>query len=423
MNISKKFKNTAQLPEKAKDAIRTYAVFIWHGAFLALTMSMLDFNTVFPALVSNLTESKIVFGILYSVMLGTPYAFNIIISSFLHTHRFKKKILLIGIYLRSFSFLGMAVFTWFFGSRFPGLVVASLFLWVFIFAISGGFAGMAYSDIIGKLVMKGKRGKLFASRQFATSTFSFLGGLIVLNIFTLQKLPFPSNYTIALVIGCAGLLAASIAFWFIKEPASTVKDKEKVSFRSFIKEVPSILKKDREFTHFIIIENMSSFSLMILPFYMLYAKDNFAINGAYVGRYLIFQTIGAIISNFLWGVISNRWGSKMIVRACILIGTLIPILAIILSKAGPVYYSIVFFLVGFLISGRQVGFESYLLDIAPPDNRILYLGIRGTMNISIVLLPIIGGYFITYIGYYPTFIIVASVMFAALILLGNPRNS
>jgi MFS family permease len=152
---------------------------------------------------------------------------------------------------------------------------------------------------------------------------------------------------------------------------------------------------------------------------MLYAKDTFAINGAYVGRYLIFQTIGAIISNLLWGFISNRWGSKMIVRACISIGALVPVLAIILSKFGPDYYSVVFFLVGFLISGRNVGYESYLLDIAPSDNRIIYLGIRGTMNIFIVLLPIIGGYFITYIGYCFTFIIVTVVMFTALVLLGK----
>lgn len=421
MSIVKKIKNPDKLPEEASHTIRTYIIFIWHGAFLALTMSMLDFNTVFPALVSNLTESKIVFGILYSIMLGTPYVFNIIISSFMHTHRFKQKFLLIGIYLRSFSFLGMAVFTWFFGKQFPMLVIASFFLWIFLFAFSGGFAGMAYSDIIGKLLMKGKRGKLFAARQFAMSTFSFLGGLIILNIFTLQRLPFPSNYTITLIIGSAGLLVASIAFWFLKEPPSIIRGSGKVYFRLFIKEVPSILKKDKEFTHFIIIENMSSFSLMIFPFYMLYAKDTFALNEAYVGRYLIFQTLGAIISNFLWGVISNKWNSKMIVRACILIGILTPALAIVLSRTGPDYYSIVFFLVGFMISGRQVGFESYLLDIAPSDNRIIYLGIRGTMNITIVLLPIIGGYFITYLGYNLTFILVILIMSAALILLGKQR--
>ena len=398
-------------------------IFIWHGAFLALTMSMLDFNTVFPALISNLTESKIIFGMLYSIMIGTPYIFNIILSRFMHTHKYKKKFLLLGIYLRSFSFLGMALFIYFFGKQFPALVIASFFFWIFLFSISGGFAGLAYSDIIGKLVKKGKRGNLFASRQFAMGIASFTGGIIVLNVFTFGKITFPYNYTITLIIGFVGLLIASIAFWFIEEPPSIIKNENKESFKLFIKKVPSILKNDANFTRFIIIENMSSFSLMILPFYMLYAKDTFTINETYVGRYLIFQTIGAILSNLLWGMISSKWGSKMVVRACILIGGSVPVLALILSKFGPNYYAIVFFLVGFLFSGRAIGFESYLLDIAPSDNRIIYLGIRGTMNFLIVLLPIMGGFLITFMGYQLTFIVVTVVMFIAFILLREKRSN
>ena len=41
------------------------------------------------------------------------------------------------------------------------------------------------------------------------------------------------------------------------------------------------------------------------------------------------------------------------------------------------------------------------------------------MNIFIVLLPIMGGYFITHMGYYLTFIIVTVVMFVAFLLLGK----
>jgi len=396
-------------------------IFIWHGSFLALTMSMLDFNTVFPALISNLTESKIIFGILYSIMIGTPYIFSIILSRFMHTHKYKKKFLLLGIYLRSFSFLGMALFIYFFGKQFPALAVASFFFWIFLFSISGGFAGLAYSDIIGKLVKKGKRGNLFASRQFAMGIASFLGGMIILKVFTFSKIAFPYSYTITLIIGFAGLLIASIAFWFIEEPPSIIKNENKEPFRLFIKKVPSILKNDANFTRFIVIENLSSFSLMIFPFYMLYAKDTFNINGTYVGWYLIFQTIGAILSNLLWGMISSKWGSKMVVRVCILIGGSVPVLALILSKFGPNYYAIVFFLVGFLFSGRAVGFESYLLDIAPSDDRIIYLGIRGTMNFLIVLLPIMSGFLITFMGYHLTFVIVTVVMFIAFILLREKR--
>ena len=43
------------------------------------------------------------------------------------------------------------------------------------------------------------------------------------------------------------------------------------------------------------------------------------------------------------------------------------------------------------------------------------------MNIFIVLLPIMGGYFITYMGYHLTFIIVTVVMFTAFFILGKQR--
>jgi len=111
----------------------------------------------------------------------------------------------------------------------------------------------------------------------------------------------------------------------------------------------------------------------------------------------------------------------MVVKICVLIGASVPIIALILSKFGPYYYAIVFFLIGFLFSGRAIGFESYLLDIVPPENRIVYLGIRGTMNFLKVLLPILGGIFISFMGYQLTFIIVTLAMFVAFLLLGKQR--
>jgi hypothetical protein len=60
--------------------------------------------------------------------------------------------LLLGIYLRAFSFLGMAAFTYYFGTDNPLVVIISFFFLVFVFAVSGGFAGMVYTDILGKLL-------------------------------------------------------------------------------------------------------------------------------------------------------------------------------------------------------------------------------------------------------------------------------
>ena len=47
------------------------------------------------------------------------------------------------------------------------------------------------------------------------------------------------------------------------------------------------------------------------------------------------------------------------------------------------------------------------------------LGIRGTLNIFVVILPILGGTFINFVGYNITFIIVSIAMLSELYLLNK----
>ena len=398
-----------------------YFSFIWHAFFLALTKSMLDLNTVFPSLVSELTESKFIFGILYSIMLGVPLIFNIVFSHYLKSAKYKKKFLLIGIYLRSFAFLGMAFFTYEFGITHQKLTLYSLFVWIFLFSISAGFAGISYADIIAKTLDSKKRTELYAVKQFFGSFAAFLGGFAISKIFSSSSYGYPLNYAISLTIGFVGLFIATLGFLFIKEPPSKVKYIENDTFIAYLKKVPKILKEDKKFRKFIIIENLTSFSIMALPFYMMFAKDIFDIDNSYIGKYLIFQIIGNIFSNVIWIYIAKKFDSKTIIKICIAIGASIPMMAILLSKIGPDYFAIIFMLIGFIMSGRKVGFESYLLDIAPSDKRTEYLGINGTLNIFIVILPILGGTFIDLIGYNTTFTIVTFAMSIAFVMLNTEK--
>ena len=132
---------------------------------------------------------------------------------------------------------------------------------------------------------------------------------------------------------------------------------------------------------------------------------------------MIFQVTGTIFSNIMWAYLAKKFNSKTIVRTCIFMGGLIPLVAIGLSFLGPDYFAIVFLLLGCIISGRRIGFEPYLLDIAPEAHRTDYLGIRGTLNIFVIILPILGGFFIENIGYYSTMGIVSTVMFTAVFMM------
>jgi MFS family permease len=220
-----------------------------------------------------------------------------------------------------------------------------------------------------------------------------------------------------LLIGSIGLLIASLGFIIIKEPDSIISVNEQGKFIDFLKSIPQIIKNDHHFKNFIIVENLASFSVMILPFYIIFAKEVFDLDQSFIGVYLLFQIAGTVLSNFLWGIIATRNNSKSVIKVCVSIGGILPILAIILSFTSAYLYAIIFVLLGFIISGRRVGFEPYLLDIAPDHQRTEYLGIRGTMNLFIVILPILGGIFIDFVGFYFTFSLVSFVMIIAYIFL------
>ncbi len=405
-----------------KSERRTYAIFIWHGFFLALTTATLDLNTVFPALVATLVDSKTVFGLLYSIMLGVPYAFNIVLGHFLQHKPRKRPFLILAIYLRASAFLGMAAFIYLFAESSPTLVLMSLFGWIFLFAFSGGLAGLAYADIIGKLAPKGTRGSLYAAKQFAGSLAMLIGGVLVAGLLSLETLAYPANYALLLALGSLGLFVAALAFWFIREEPGASPGTQREDLWCFLRQVPSIVRKDRAFLRFIVAGNLASFSLMLLPFYIIFAQNAFRVGPEYVGRYLVFQILGAILSNLLWGYLSRRKGSRGVVRSCILMGGSIPIVALLLRPLGPDAFSLVFFLVGFVMSGRRVGFEPYLLDLAPEERRTVYVGIHGTLNFSLVLLPALGGIFLDTLGFEVTFILTVLVMMAAYLFLGEPED-
>jgi hypothetical protein len=346
-------------------------------------------------------------------MLGAPLVFNILFSHFLKGYAFKKKFLLGGIYVRAFSFLGMGIFTYFFGESNPTLVVISFFFWIFLFSVSGGFAGIVYSDLVAKLLPSKERTQLFATKQLFSSVAALGGGLLISRIFASGQFYFPENYALSLTIGFVGLFIAVLGFVWIKEPESIIDTKAKESFRAYLGKAFSYIRQDLSFRRFILVENLSSFSTMALPFYMIYAKEVFSLDNRYLGQFLLFQITGTIASNLMWAYLAKRHNSKVIVQICILIGALLPLLALALGQTNPDLFSIVFLFLGFVVSGRRIGFEPYLLDITPTEHRTEYLGIRGSLNLFPVILPIVGGFFIETIGYLVTFLVVFGVMMVA----------
>ena len=96
----------------------------------------------------------------------------------------------------------------------------------------------------------------------------------------------------------------------------------------------------------------------------------------------------------------------------------LPILALLFVLFLPInYFGIVFLIIGAAISAYKISGESILIEISNEQNRPLYSGIYGTLNLTVVLFPLMIGILITNFGFPSVFFISSLLTFTALIFI------
>ena len=147
---------------------RNFYSFLWHAAFLALAKNFMDVDIIIPAMMVDASGSSLQVGILIAIMLGGGKFAQLFFAPFLNNRSLKKWYLLGGINTRIFALAGMALLFYFSSHINDSLIVWSIFILISLFSISGAFANISYTDILGKSVLQEKR-KTFIFRFSSSS--------------------------------------------------------------------------------------------------------------------------------------------------------------------------------------------------------------------------------------------------------------
>ncbi|SHF17859.1 MFS/sugar transport protein [Marinitoga hydrogenitolerans DSM 16785] len=374
---------------------RNFYAFIWHAIFLAIASSFIEINTVIPSLILKAGGGEILLGIVTAITVGVPLLAQLFFASFLVSKKRKKPYLLTGIYLRIFSLLAIGLIL---TSSIPDkMLLALIIIIISIFSFSGVFAGVSYTDLLGKSIpTKEIQRKFMSYRQISRSFFALISAFLAKYI--LNTLNYPKNYSNMFLIASFSLFIASLGFWLIKEKEIDT-NKKFPSFIEVVKNIPEILSKDRNLLNYVIFSNLTGFGLIIIPFYILLAKNSFPDAKNMIGNFLLLQMIGIVLASIVWGKILHKKGYKHVLFFCSVMGIVLPILSLFLSKTTPYIYSIIFLISGFTLSARQMSFEGVLIEISTHENRALYVGISGALNIVTAILPLIIGTIIKYLGF------------------------
>ena len=260
---------------------------------------------------------------------------------------------------------------------------------------------------------------------------AIVAGLIVRLV--LPHLSSPTGYSLLFALALAALVISTGVLLLLREPPSPPHE-EVYSTRALIRDIPNLLRTNPSLRRLVGLQALFGFAVLPAPLYILYAGQRLlaatGIRG--VGIFLILQAAGTIVGNVVLGHIGDRLGYRFLLRILAAAHALVPVSALLAGAAAPhlpisvlpATFGVTFFAYGALSTGTWMAITNYLLEIAPAHDRPAYIAVTNALNISAVVLPLLGGLLVGSIGYAVIFIGASVILLAASFLavgLHEPR--
>ncbi len=255
-----------------------------------------------------------------------------------------------------------------------------------IFSMARGVGSVAFQDVTGKTIPKGKRGKMLAAR-------SMIGGLLTIGVGLGLKAYFsPSaNLQPALVlIGCGAVLwvIAALAFAAVKEEPGAV-----AGGRNALREAIAgwrLMRQESWFFRYLMVRAALLSIELSGPFYILYVRHLFPEHTGMLGVIVIAAGLAAVISSPFWGRFADLSSRKVLMLGGAM-GAITGISALLVgllpSMSGSNYIiALVFVLLGISEAGVLLGRKTYLIDRVDPQQRSTFVAFANSAIGLIALL-------------------------------------
>ncbi|MBI5568239.1 MAG: MFS transporter, partial [Chloroflexi bacterium] len=268
-------------------------------------------------------------------------------------------------------------------------------------------------DIISKMLPPAIRGRVLGWAQALAFMLQFGVSFLVVWALSTNGPVFPGNY--ALLMGLAGLalITSTTSLLFYGEPPGDVSNNVSGQL-SISAHAKHILKNDRAFRRSSIARVLSGGIALAIPFYSVHAIRQLALPENLLGIFLAAQTIGGVVSALITGAISERRGSRIVIRITLLLAMVPPALGVLLNLIGPgggavltIGNILIFAAIGATDGSFLLGFLQYIMEIAPDVERTAYTGLANTIGGVTVVASLIGGVLLQATSYPVLFIAAA----------------
>lgn len=255
-----------------------------------------------------------------------------------------------------------------------GLAIAGLMA---VFSIASGVGSVAFQDVMGKTVPKGRRGRLLSNR-------AALGGGLTLLAALYLRYGLGGGESLApylMLLGAAALLWALAALLFaltVEAPGASEGG------RSMLREVNQGLRYVKAISPFGTFLGVRALLLSVelaTPFFALHAQDLYGEGAAALALFVFAVGLANVVSSPFWGAFADAEARRVLMLSGI-IGASAAALALAIGMVGgegsAFVYTPVFLLLGLAEAGVRLGRKTYLVDAAPSEERPLLVAFSNT---------------------------------------------
>jgi len=248
-----------------------------------------------------------------------------------------------------------------------------------VFSVASGIGSVAFSDVVGKTIPKGKRGQLLAVRASVGGALT-LGAGIALRIGGGER---ADVGLYALLIGVAALLWAAAALLFAAIPERPGATGGGRNALSEVRDAAGLVRREAGFRRFLLARALLLPLELAVPFYALHSR-RLGLVSEDLGVAIIAVGVANMLSSPIWGRVADRVSSRWVMILGGITSAVATLVALGLDRwsGGTITgwaYAPVFFLAGLAIAGARIGRKTYLVDATEERTRSLYVSLSNTL--------------------------------------------
>jgi len=384
------------------------------GASFWFGMSFISSTVILPLYIRHFTTSPLVIGLIPVLSTAGYLLPQLFVANAVERAPRKKFFPVnLGFFLERVPVFLLAPSAYFLAISRPVAALAMFFLSYAWQCFGAGVIIVGWQDMIAKLIPVDKRGRFFGITNFVGNGAGVLGALAVPLV--LERFTFPLGYVISFSVAAA-LILLSWAFLSLAREPAVHSTKPRVSQLEYMRSLPQILRRDRNFRMYLLSQVVFMLSSMAGGFLTVYAVQTWNLPDAQASGFTIALQVGLALGNLVLGLLADRKGHKLSLEIGVTLSALSLILAVV--APSPWLFFLIFFLRGAVNAGTFVSGMSIVYEFTDAENRATYIGLANTIpGVVGIVAPLIGGWLAGAWSYQGMFIVAASIGVISLVLL------